>query len=252
MGNKYKTNYLDKVIARIDFATPLPRMAEAQPGEVAELAIKSFPIAEPKKVMMGQIKFKPTGEISAESSMVANQWNYHGKSREKTLCITQDFVFVVYNKYETFEKLKADFVAIIEKLFEVYEKDKAIVIKRFGLRYINNIKLQEDNPMDWSKYLNSTILQMFAAANDKTNICRALNTIVLNYGDILLKFQYGMNNPDYPALIRSKEFILDYDAFYEGSQDKDSIIENLERFHNKIEEFFEKCITDELRKEMNT
>ena len=69
---------------------------------------------------------------------------------------------------------------------------------------------------------------------------------------MLLKIQYGMNNPDYPALIRSKEFILDYDAFYEGSQDKESIIENLERFHSKIEDMFEKSITDELRKVMST
>lgn len=253
MSAQYKKDYLTKVIARLDFATALPGIDEKVPSEIVAIAIESFPIVEPpKNRFSGQIKFGPKGEISAETTNFSKEWNYHGKAREKTLCITQEFMLIVFKEYKSFDVLRSDFESIINKLFSIYEKDKDIVVKRFGLRYINSICFEkEEDPIDWTKYLAPKLLPIFDVAKDKTKICRALNNLVLNYGDMLLKFQYGMYNPDYPALIRSKEFILDFDAFYEGAQDKEGIMVNLDRFHDEIEKFFEQCITDKLREVMN-
>ncbi len=59
-----------------------------------------------------------------------------------------------------------------------------------------------------------------------------------------------MHNPDYPANIVKKIFILDYDAYCEGAQEKNEILKNLDKFHLKIQQLFEYCIQDELRKVM--
>jgi len=73
----------------------------------------------------------------------------------------------------------------------------------------------------------------------------------LDLSDMRVRFQYGMHNPDYPSVIRRKQFILDYDAYREETQTGDELERNLMRFHSKIQELFEQSITDELRRIMN-
>lgn len=251
MGKVYKKNFLDKVIARLDFATELPGIADTLPAEVAAIAVKHFPIDEPKKVVAGKVQISPIGEVSAEAIGSSIEWHYHGKNREKSLCVAPRVMFIVHKQYQSFDIFKNDFLPIVNALFNVYGNDKSIVVKRFGLRYINSIHFDEDNPVDWTAYLAEKLLPIFEVVEDKKQICRAFNNLILNYDDMLLKFQYGMHNSDYPALIRSKDFILDFDAFYQGLQDEEEIKSNLDRFHDEIEKFFEQCITDELREVMN-
>ncbi len=251
MAKKYKKNFLNKVIARVDFASPLPGVAEALPSEISEIALKHFPIDEPKKLQRGRIEFKEGGAVSAEKLGTQIEWRYHGKSREKSMCITPDFMWIVHNHYESFKSFKSDILPILNVLFSVYGKDKQIVIKRFGLRYINNIHLDESDPTEWSQYIKSDLLAIFDISDEKDSICRSLQNLELNFGNMNLKFQFGMHNPDYPAPIRSKDFILDYDAYLQGLQDESIIIQNIELFHDKIKTFFESHIKQKLRKVMN-
>lgn len=59
-----------------------------------------------------------------------------------------------------------------------------------------------------------------------------------------------MHNPDFPAPIRKKIFVLDYDAYCEGLQDMEDIKKNIDVFHDKIENLFEENITKKLREKM--
>lgn len=249
MAEKYKRTFLDQVISRLDFATELLGVEESLPSQVAEIAVKRFPIVEPKGFTAGKIKITKKGGVSGEDIATGKVWYYHGKNREKTLCIGPGWMFVVYTKYESFEAFKSDFLEVVDTLFKCYGQD--VVVKRFGLRYINKVHLDEGAPTNWDKYLDPNLLQIFKVAEDKTKICRAFHNLELNYNDMNLRFQYGMHNPDYPAPIRSKDFTLDFDAYYQGLQNKDEIENNIVRFHNEIKLFFEKFITEELREVMN-
>ena len=249
MEGTYKKTFLDKVIARLDFAAVLPGVEESLPTPVVEIAIKRFPIVEPKGFTAGKIKITKEGSVSGEEMATGKVWYYHGKNREKTLCIAPGWMFIVYTKYESFEALKTDFLEVVDTLFKCYGQD--VVVKRLGLRYINKVHFDEGEPTRWDKYIDSNLLQIFKVAEDKTKICRAFHNLELNYGDMNLRFQYGMHNPDYPAPIRSKDFTLDFDAYYQGLQNKDEIENNLLRFHNEIKRFFEKFITGKLREVMN-
>ena len=62
-----------------------------------------------------------------------------------------------------------------------------------------------------------------------------------------LRFNFGIHNPDYPAIIKQKVFILDIDVYHNGIQNKEDIISNSKVFHDKIQEFFEFSITEEFR-----
>jgi len=60
-----------------------------------------------------------------------------------------------------------------------------------------------------------------------------------------------MHNPDYPARIRKKIFILDYDAYTTSLLTREEIRQSLPIFHDQIEQLFEKSITGRLREIMN-
>ncbi len=99
--------------------------------------------------------------------------------------------------------------------------------------------------------MNNKLLSIFNVADDKTKIARAFNNLTLNYDNFKLRFQYGMWNSDFPATIRKKVFILDYDAYDESLWSKDEIIKFLPIFHDKIEQLFEMSIKQALRDKMN-
>jgi uncharacterized protein (TIGR04255 family) len=69
----------------------------------------------------------------------------------------------------------------------------------------------------------------------------------MNYGTMILTFKYGMHNPDFPAPIRKKIFVLDYDAYYQGLQEMSDILRNTAEFHDRIEKLFESSISPKLR-----
>jgi uncharacterized protein (TIGR04255 family) len=83
------------------------------------------------------------------------------------------------------------------------------------------------------------------------SLARLFHVSVINFEESSLKFQFGLFNPDFPAPIKQKSFILDYDAAYFGLLDNSDVSASLDLFHNKIEEYFEKSITDGLRKKLN-
>ncbi len=248
MAGTYKKTFLDQVIARVDFSSDLP-IKESLPDAIAREVVERFPISEPKKSFLGKVHIEKGGDISAQKIDARTEWNFHGKEREKTVCITSTFMWTNYKKYESFEVLKTDFLAVVKAIFECYKE--AVVINRFGLRYINTFCISDGDPTDWTGYFDPKMLTLPDIVTDESKLSRALHNVELNFGDERLKVQYGMHNPDYPATIRNREFILDLDAFYGGLQDENQIEINLNKFHDDIKMFFEKCITNKLRKKMS-
>ena len=240
---KYRKNFLKQVIARMDFALPAPLLENEPPKAVVAALKKQFPIAEPKK-QVTQHMFFTAGEVH-RSQQESVQWYYHSKKRDKTLCITPEFMLIEYKKYRAFESLHADFVAVANALFDAIDN---LQVKRLGLRYIDNIEFpREKKPTDWKKYLHPDLLACFNLADDQGTISRAFHVLEFNYGDMNMRFQYGMPNPDFPAAIKKKLFTLDYDAHCTQLLGRDNIPEYLTRFHGKIKASFEEVIADGLR-----
>ena len=241
---KYPGPFLTNIIVRIDFASPITEIALKLPNEFSKKAFESFPILEPKNVVPTHMLLSPEGK---EQTQIQKEWNFFSKNREKQLTITGETLFISYNKYETFEQLKNEFLKLVETLYGAHSD---LIVRRFGLRYINNIKLDELDFTNWARYINGNLLCMFSFSENQEIISRAFNNMSFNYDNFNLNFHYGMYNPDYPASIREKVFILDFDAFQQGPQDFNDLKGNIEMFHEKIQELFESCITNDLRTKM--
>ena len=245
MGNKYRKPFLQNVITKLDFSSPLSKIGKTLPSELNKVALSTFPISEPREFIAKDLQISP--QETKEKIKGGVDWFFHGKEREKTLCISSKFIWIQYATYDSFDSLKKDFFPVVETLFDI---SNDLQVNRFGLRYINSIQLQENNTFDWKEYLDEKLLAIFDIPEDINKIRQAFHALTIKEGDIFLRFQYGMHNPDFPAPIRKKKFVLDYDAYCEGSQDMADIRKNIDTFHDVIENLFEKNIKGKLRKKM--
>lgn len=245
MVRKYRAPFLKEVIIRLDFSYPVTKLAKTVPQRLKEMVSQLFPIGEPKEFIGKELVV--TKDITKEKILEGTNWFFHSMDRQKTLIVSRDNVNISYKKYDSFDVLKQDFLPIVEELFGTYDDFEG---KRLGLRYINEITLSENNMLDWTNYLDERLLTSLNFPQDPSKICRAFNNLALNYGDLIIRFQYGMFNADYPAPIRKKSFILDYDAYYQGPQNLEDVKHNIDIFHEAIQALFEYSISDELRRLM--
>lgn len=247
---KYKRNLLNKVIVRIDFVNKISSLTNQLSKNVIKEAMENnFPIIEPGESILYDMQIKASDDKQRQETRKISDWNFYGKNREKQLHINWENMFILFNKYNSFDELKNNFINIAKKLFENYSSE--LQVRRLGLRYINNLEIPAKNLFSWELYLNKNMLSIFKIAEEKKQIARAFHNLEINYGDFLLRIQYGMNNPDYPAPIRRKLFILDFDAYSQKVFDLKGIEDSLPIYHKKIEEYFEKLITEKIRKKLN-
>jgi len=161
---------------------------------------KYFPILEPRNIAVQQIVFNPDPTKTERINASVKEWHFFDKTRENKLVITTDYMYIESTKYKNWDEMRDSFIEILETLFKI---NNQMEIKRFGLRYINNITMP-GNKFSWGTYLNKNLLSIFKINLDKDTIARAVGNIELNFGNYFLRFQYGMVNPDHPAPIKKK------------------------------------------------
>lgn len=241
----YKRDYLDNVIVRIDFDTPLPILSSGPAKSIYSAVKKRFPITEERNIIGKELLIGP--DITKERSVESKEWHYYDINREKHLTVSPNIMRIEYSRYEHFEMLLEDFISVSDAIFIAYPKSQ---VKRLGLRYIDKIDIDEDNPMEWNEYLIPELSTIFSLADIRETVSRAFHVLECNYGEDLLRFQFGMFNPDNPAPIKKKIYTLDYDMYASRLLDKADIVDTLKRYHDKLYRSFEKVITNGLRKRM--
>jgi len=241
----YKKPFLKEVIFKIDFPTPVAKVEKGLSPKVTKNILSKFPIFEPQKAHAQEFQFSGKN-FQAKSSEIM-QWIYHGKSREKSFIVTPDAITYVNRSYITFEALKDDIKSILDSFFADY---KEIASSRAGLRYVNILDVKEDDPLAWDKYINKDILGVIDFHEEKQYLTRAFHILEYNFNGLAIKYQFGIANPDFPATIRKKQFVLDIDAYSHGAFELHDIIQFIDDAHAKIQEIFEKSITEQTRELM--
>lgn len=241
----YKKPFLKDVILRLDFASRVEGFAKALPQRLATAALQRFPIAEPKKAQTREVTFSATAlETKTEDSM---QWVYHGRNREKTITITPEALIIQSKRYETYEGFYGDFEHVHKSLIQACDD---LSTSRIGLRFINVIKLPDGDPLAWKDYINEDMLGIIDLHKDAGVLSRVFHVVGFNYDGQQVKFQFGIANPDYPAPIKRREFVLDIDSFFTGALTNEEIPNCIRLAHEKIQTLFEDSITAKTRQLM--
>ena len=240
---KYKTDFLDTVICRVDFYTHVDLGKDGPPDSFYTAVKEQFPIVEVAETVGTALVIQ--GGLPKQQETTHREWIYHGKERTKKLTVTNNCIFIDLSKYEYYDSLKSDFLMAVNALNQTHGQ---LRFSRLGLRYIDNIRRKDTkDPFKWDDLLQEKLVSGLAIASDPKTISRAFSVLEFNYGDHRLKFQYGIFNEDFPAPVKKSHFILDYDMSTQELLDVHDLAPRLDAFHKKLIESFEEVITQNLR-----
>ncbi len=249
----YKRNYLNQVVVKVDFLVPVEGLATTVPAKLANRLTQRFPIMEP-----GLKAFNVKVELNREGPPKSTQedrgllFNFFSTERNKYLSLTDSFMTIVQNKYETYEKFSEDFVEVYQAVKEFCPD---VMTSRFGLRFINIFEMGEPvKPLCWEEYINPGLIataRMFNQEMYTGHVARLFHIAELKYDDIGLRFQFGEPNPDFPAIMKKAQFVLDMDAYTQGAHRPEDSFQYMEKAHTRIQGIFENSITDKLREMMD-
>ncbi len=239
----YRKNYLAEVVARIDFASPIEALSsEVLPQDIHAAIKKHYSIYEPGKITEHGVRI--TDEAVVSNKKEISQWVYHGEDRDKSIIVSANSFVVTFKKYHDYGDFKDN---IIEPLQKIIELEKDVQIKRTGLRFVN-IYSEIIQSFDQIKtYFHPMISSSFSELVDPEICSRNFLVTEYIYDEIKLRMQSGIYNPDYPARIKKYDFIIDLDAYIDIPHITSNVESLINDVHCKIQEMFEKCITDKLR-----
>jgi uncharacterized protein (TIGR04255 family) len=145
--------------------------------------------------------------------------------------------------------MKEQFAAVVDAVGKAFPDVKA---SRFGLRYINIIEISDlADPTSWGDYIAPQLLGTMPFFTQPRLLTRLIQVTELKHEDIDLRFQFGMPNSDYPAIMKRPQFVLDIDAYVQTAHDLGDSLQYMEQAHGLIQNLFERSITDRLRERMN-
>ncbi len=247
ISKKYDNNYLKQVIFRIDFSQLLEVNKNGLKPEIQrEFAKINFNDFSKRELREFEIIFNKS--LRTDKDQLIDIYEFLDKSKNNKITICEKFMIIENFEYVTFEEFKK----IISNIVNIFSTHYSINIIRLGLRYINEIVIDEGNPFEWSNFINNSLI--FSLNNflesDKENVCRYIGRFDINKEDYILAIKYGILNSLYPEKIARKEFTLDFDCSTKDVENNDDLFKKLDIFHSDINKYFEKSIDDGLRKKM--
>ena len=245
--HRYKKSLLAEVIFQLDFSAPITSLARELPLELNAGALARFKIPEPQETKTINWSVSGDGKPAVQTEERGTLWQFHGQSREKLLKIAPAFVNITTRSYTSFEDFRDDVCDIVALVTDSFPEARA---SRLGLRYVNILRLEEQNPLSWDAYITEPFRGGNEVAQAGQSLARVWHTVVLADDNQLVTCQYGMHNPDYPAPIVKKHFVLDFDAARAGHSELGDVHGFLASAHASIQRLFEAAITDALREKM--
>lgn len=242
--SKYKTNFLTKVLFKLDFPENIP-IGNLQ--EFTKAIEKNFPTKEEKTETAIFFELAPENDGSRNKIEKITSWIFHSSDKKKRLGVSMRYIYFEYDTYNEFSEVEND---IKETLIKFLNGFNVKMVSRIGLRYTNEISFKEPNQMDWTKYINEKLISAIEFVKDK-KAARIMGHIVIKeeLGD--LTFNYGIWNKEYPNEINEKEFVLDIDCHSKLGISTDEIADTAKAYHSYIEKIFESSIEQQLKDKMD-
>ena len=239
---KYKRDYLTNVICSIDFIDRL-NFSTDQINRLKNDISEDFPNMKDIDVSFIEVMVSSEEDRTIRKKGKVYEFAHEGKLvRIEPECLV--FEFKQYTGFDQFRELVKKVLNSLDLL------NNSVRSKRMGLRYINQIRLGEGDPFDWSGLIVDSLVPNTVYAEEENVLSRSLGWVDLTYDEFYVRFHYGMFNSEHPNPIARKEFVLDFDCYTKDEQDLSDVSTLLDRFHEKIKEMFECSILDDLRQIM--
>ena len=231
---------LKKVIFRLDFLGEIKLSQQTVDHFKRDLS-ENFPkYGEQDKVFM-EVLVNDAQKTTKEKRF--KSFSFKNDETNNSITLEPYAIILEVKEYITYE----DFKEVVQKINRILEgENSSAKISRIGLRYINQIIINEGNPLEWTGLIKDSLISSLNFVQEKNQLSRLMGIIELNRSDYLIRFQYGWFNSEYPNPIAKKEFLLDYDCYSENETDISAIIGQIDMFHSAIKDLFNKSILDGL------
>lgn len=241
---KYKNNYLTQVICQFAFDKNEAIVAQSLKEFKDSLGEDYSTLSS--VVQQGIIIEDNGSDITTERDQTTI-WEIQSTKGDHKITINQQSLAITFTEFTIFSGP----ITVIESIHSLFfaKFNNVQSITRLGLRYINQIKIDEPK-VDWSKYLAPELTDSFKFEGAE-KIRRSMHSMIfIEDDDLAVNFNYGVYNRYFPAPISENEFILDLDAYTHYSIEVENPVERLKKFSKALAIYFEKSITEDLRQTM--
>ncbi len=240
----YYKNPIIENICRLDLASPIVEFRNSMPKEIYTVIKKYYPIAEPQDVIGTELSVNPTGGPMI-NQIPSKKWVFLSRDRKNRCIIEANAIVFSITNYSVFEELRESYLNVLMVIMNMFPNNQG---KRLGLRYINSIPLKDHECWIDDKFISA----LSALKNEKTTKLVTTAEYANIDKDLNVRLLYGYDNPDYPAIIKKEDFIIDIDAYTMGIIYQDDLTQFIDDMHFEVQDCFEKMITNELRTAYNT
>lgn len=231
--------FLKKVIFRMDFLGGI-KLSQKVVDSFKRTFSDDFPKIVPQDRVSFEMTVDPSQKITKEKKVKV--YSFLNESENNSITLEPEAIVFEISDYTNYE----EFRSYIQKAIAEFEKeDSSIKVSRIGLRYINQIIINEGNPFELNTLIKEPLICAINFIDQREELSRLMGVIELNKSDYFIKFQYGWFNSEFPNPIAKKEFLLDYDCYSNYETDLSSILNIVETYHTAIKELFDYSKRDE-------
>ena len=195
-----------------------------------------FPEFEPQEQVTLQVMIKTDEREKITKEKKSKAFRFYHNTTNNSLTLERDAIIFDMKTYNNYE----DFREIVQKVIQNVEiENPSAKLSRTGLRYINQLILDEGNPFDWNKLVKKPLISSLEFIENRNELARLMGVIELNKSDYFIRFQYGWYNSEFPNPIAKKEFTLDYDCYSKNEIDISEVLNQINTYHEAIKDLFE-------------
>lgn len=237
------SNFLKNVIFKMDFLGEIKLSAQFV-DNIRRIVSNDFPEFEPQEQVSLQVMVKTDESEKITKEKRSKVFRFYHSTTNNSLTLEGDaiiFDMKTYNSYEDFRNIVKNVIQNVET------ENQSAKLSRTGLRYINQLILDEGNPFDWNELIKEPLISSLEFIDNRNELARLMGVIELNRSDYFIRFQYGWYNSEFPNPIAKKEFALDYDCYSKNEIDISEVLSQIDIYHTAIKELFEYSKEDGLQ-----
>lgn len=237
------SNFLKNVIFKMDFLGEIKLSAQFV-DNIRRIVSNDFPEFEPQEQVSLQVMVKTDESEKITKEKRSKVFRFYHSTTNNSLTLEGDaiiFDMKTYNSYEDFRNIVKNVIQNVET------ENQSAKLSRTGLRYINQLILDEGNPFDWNELIKEPLISSLEFIDNRNELARLMGVIELNRSDYFIRFQYGWYNSEFPNPIAKKEFALDYDCYSKNEIDISEVLSQIDIYHIAIKELFEYSKEDGLQ-----
>ncbi len=250
----YDRNFITLTLIRADFVSGSLPM-EGEPDESLTAPLADYPLRSAVRRTRNEIRFEksPQGPVKDTRTLPFTEYNFWTADKRRRFVLCSEYCFFEAQGYVPYAEAAGELLAVLDA---AAMQAPGLMIRRLGMRYVNNIALPEADAGTglgadfWKAYVNELLLGGLRFAANDGALARQMNSIELNYGSDRATVKYGVFNAEYPKPNRRREFILDIDTFCPQTLAPSSVAGKLDDFHRAACSVFETAVTDALRRRM--